>query len=760
MPEERAINPYNFIPFGLEPNRKALDEYYQEPLESGWIDVILTVKTPLIIPDASHPHTKTITVTARGQTVPREHKSYDFFHLPSGEKTIPGSTLRGMVRSIFEMASNSCVPFVQESPITTRGVTYSSFKKRGLLNYDPVAKCWELYEASVCSYKTTKDDVKRGTFRGFKNASRVLFSSDGGELLPDSLEDISENKTADGKQEGVLQFNIPITNNEYNVAVLTPNTSPLMRWKLNGSASDVDDQHNPYQMLYAGVYDTLNNIREDQKKKKARGLDSPGADLPMETLKLTLESAAKDGGMVPCYYLEVARGKQKLYYLSPASIGRVRQRRSWSEIMGAYSPCTDLDVDSESGKKGVCSACAMFGTATAKRQEDLTNKNTVSFGAGGRLRFTDAKPEAGVSIHTKSYTLPILATPNPSAFDFYLRKPNDRADFWNFDYYGTKEESGGANYYDLEKASPRGRKMYWHSDCKTVELKKLERPDLCNTMEAAEPGSVFRFRIYYDRITTRQRQDLLWVLELGDNQTDSPFQHKLGHAKPYGYGSVKLTVERCIRREIQNGEKTTIRLESLPTEPESVSFDKNSIAIRSLLQMCDTRVTENIPVEYPLGKKDRDPDWTIYTWFVHNRTNPNYTLVLPEPTDNRAKLAVTTMRTAANTGLQQTILTQKKLDELLQEEEKAEKANEEIEQAKALYPIGKELQTTIQKVITKPNHGRLFANLDGTPFQITAEYMPGKKRRYSQGQTVRLRIIGLGQNKEGYPNFVAEVLDK
>ena len=60
--KRQAINTYNFVPFysGADgnvapPSRKSLDEYYPDPseLRSGWIDVKLTVKTPLIIPDGS-----------------------------------------------------------------------------------------------------------------------------------------------------------------------------------------------------------------------------------------------------------------------------------------------------------------------------------------------------------------------------------------------------------------------------------------------------------------------------------------------------------------------------------------------------------------------------------------------------------------------------------------------------------------------------------------------------------------------------------
>ena len=91
-----AINPYNFIPFpggGYDdpPKRKKLTEYYPEDRElmSGWLDVELTARSELIIPDGF-----------RGERAANGHTSRRFFRHPDGVCAIPGSELRGALRSM------------------------------------------------------------------------------------------------------------------------------------------------------------------------------------------------------------------------------------------------------------------------------------------------------------------------------------------------------------------------------------------------------------------------------------------------------------------------------------------------------------------------------------------------------------------------------------------------------------------------------------------------------------------------------------
>ena len=318
------------------------------------------------------------------------------------------------------------------------------------------------------------------------------------------------------------------------------------------------------------------------------------------------------------------RGSENLVYLSNSSIGRIAQKRKWKDIMGEYAPCESTDK--------MCPACLLFGTTKGK-------------GMKGKLQVTNAVPTDLASLKFEKHTLQILATPRTSAFEFYLRKPNGEATFWNFDFYGESiktfsklgKQETRIEYHDLAEATPRGRKMYWHS--KPAEDAGEKNRMNC-TVEAAK--GTFQFRIYFDEITEQQLENLMWVITLGENKKDSVRQHKLGHAKPLGYGSVKLQVlQQAIRRLSYDKECGSLEVKVEQREQEKLEIplrlNADSKAEESLLAMASTTsIPKDIPVMYP--REINKGDDNIYTWFANNRKNYNTVTLLPEPTDKDISL--------------------------------------------------------------------------------------------------------------------------
>ena len=120
----RFHNPYNFVRFLDEPNSECrttdnrsfhlLTRCAAPPHDrfcglSGRITCRLSTVTPLFVSDAHE-------VDLDEET---GHKTYRFFEL-NGEKAIPASTLRGECRSIFEAATNSCLPAISDSQLDYR----------------------------------------------------------------------------------------------------------------------------------------------------------------------------------------------------------------------------------------------------------------------------------------------------------------------------------------------------------------------------------------------------------------------------------------------------------------------------------------------------------------------------------------------------------------------------------------------------------------------------------------------------------------
>lgn len=598
MKSQFFVNPYNFIPFGktIDGQRRSREEVYRgkNALVSGWLTVSLDTKHPLIIPDGAHPK---YCIPATGKYVENPgveekkklHKEYRFLRIPcendqtAEQAVIPGSELHGMIRSVYEAATDSCVSFLlDDKPISQRVPTFGALRKRGLLAYEPVAgketRHWVLYAAV---------------------SERVLVTIDGNKMTDEDNRAVTSKNGDFVEGKGWLQYNIPVNKRNYHIAYLNID-------KENGMAKVVhkwkEGEQEPYDLLKLALYGKRKN---------------PNAE-PNQNLRKALENAKSgEGNLVPVYYFTVKRGEEELVYMSNSAIGRIAQKRKWADIMGEHAPCTDTDR--------LCPACLLFGTVKGK-------------GLKGHIRVTDALPVG--ELKSEKHTLQILGEPRTSAFEFYLRKPEETATYWNFDFYGEKVYPKKGNpyteYQDLGQAPPRGRKMYWHGKV----APDASKGNMNSTMEAMR-GS-FEFKVYFDEITEEQLQNLIWVITLGDNRSESTRWHKLGHARPLGYGSVKLVVtEETIRRISAQGDSVGIKLDTMKKDDIRIAstLNLNSERIRSLLKMCDANaVPENVPVMYP-KEMDKSGNEFIYTWFAQNRRSSSTLQILPEPTNSRITLS-------------------------------------------------------------------------------------------------------------------------
>lgn len=141
----------------------------------------------------------------------------------------------------------------------------------------------------------------------------------------------------------------------------------------------------------------------------------------------------------------------------------------------------------------------------------------------------------------------------------------------------------------------------------------------------------FQFKVYVDRITEEQLKALLWTITLGENKEDSNYQHKLGHAKPLGYGSVKMVVTGGkIRTVSRGGDGIKVSQKDLivPENYDGNLIDMDSKQVLSVLKMSDASVTEGRNVSYPIGS-DNSGRKAIYQWFSENRVNAKTLKTLP-----------------------------------------------------------------------------------------------------------------------------------
>ena len=102
------INPYNFVPINLKKTERSDITKNQENTITGYLDCQLRCKTPLAIPD-----------TSRKVKNDNEHQKYPFFSVGGEKPVIPGSSIRGVIRSAYETITDSCLGSMKKDTLFT-----------------------------------------------------------------------------------------------------------------------------------------------------------------------------------------------------------------------------------------------------------------------------------------------------------------------------------------------------------------------------------------------------------------------------------------------------------------------------------------------------------------------------------------------------------------------------------------------------------------------------------------------------------------
>lgn len=305
------------------------------------------------------------------------------------------------------------------------------------------------------------------------------------------------------------------------------------------------------------------------------------------SIKKFIITPSKDGKSYPVYYREFSDDGKKYVWLSPAQISRSVFRKKVDDLLGSYRHCDDTN--------NVCEACGLFGMIGKKGSEPSA--------IASRLRFTDAKSVNEPQLTYK--TLKELSSPRLSSIEFYSTAPNMKYQ-WNYDTKGVKLN---------------GRKYYFHHSCDcTTPLKTCRNL----TTELIDKGAKFSFDVFFDKLTENELKRLVWTLAIGENSADGHQLHKLGHGKPLGLGSVKITVDSVVKRSF-DPEKMAFADENMNVDAffEKAPFDESSEYFKEYMAVTDFDYLEGKPVAYPYGDDKAGKETSVGTlvWFKANHND-------------------------------------------------------------------------------------------------------------------------------------------
>ena len=548
---ELFINPYNFVPINLKKTERSDITKNQENTITGYLDCQLRCKTPLAIPD-----------TSRKVKNDNEHQKYPFFSVGGEKPVIPGSSIRGVIRSAYETITDSCLGSMKKDTLFTVRNHDAAFRP-GLIIKEVIhgKEKWRLYEAKRHLVVIDQQFYDR---HGLKNKGVKLYNLNksgyhSGDEVKFNLVQWAGRDYGYAKQGYPIGVYSNIESNGRDVGyICIGERSP--RRHFQSIFEKVRATREVTKKDFSRLEEILHEYRDDKINRLYGRAHKGYRDYEY----------AKEKGVIPVYY--TLQGSK--LYVSFAAIGR---KAFWKTLNDKAGEKSHQKCDS---RKNLCPACALFGTT----EGDM---------AGSRVRFSDAEcSNFEQKLLKKSITFQELASPHASYYPFYLRSKGRVADY-----------SAG---YDSSSLNIKGRKYYWHHE---PDLRTEVKQDKRNaTFDVMDTGSEFIFRIYFENITEKQLTWLVASINLSENKIDGHYCHKLGHGKPLGFGSAKMVVDQCVIREYTADEnglmiwKTSLR--DIPDTKECYSCEKETYD--AFIKICDFDALSGFEgsVSYPTVKLD------------------------------------------------------------------------------------------------------------------------------------------------------------
>ena len=627
------LNCYNFIPLPIIDCKRGTVETGSL---TGSVHCSLVPRTDIFIPNTSNNSCKSN--ANMGETV-REFFSYS--QLPDNyamnennapqDPVIPGSELRGMIRSMYEAFTNSCMSALDfEKELSSRT---SLFFMPAVLHY--TGGSWQLCKAKV--HKVSQKPGSKYSAKVDSSGRRYITDDSGNPIYSFDNISFSSHKAADGTcyvdkidssctQSGyaLIGEQFPTKNNE---SVFVPELSEIIC--------------NDHDMLCNAVKRYNCIIRDFYRDDKINSFSkAKGTTRNIKNFYQGCEIAETppDDTVIPVWYnIENDKAKTQYLYLSPACCGRELFINDFLKFTHTYEPCSS---------DSLCPACRLFG---------MTGKD---FSLGSRIRFSDAAFTGERPEYSSITTLKELSGPKPTSMEVYTHLKNEKSGgekngFWNYDVYIPYR---GDIRPALGNIEINGRKMYYHHpNCKGTDYYAYNPTSLISknrkrliTVRPLKgvPANKFEFDIFFEHITEAELKMLLVVTSLLFN--DSDYYYKIGMGKPIGLGSVKISVENVKLRTIELSDSGIAYKYDITDEYAAYyKYDENNKleaedTVRSFLgeqkvnqfvfrEICKMTyfnyADEEHAPQYPVPKKGTE----IFKWFSNNRTkgdNRNFEQVL------------------------------------------------------------------------------------------------------------------------------------
>ncbi len=476
--------PYNFVPLAQKvvfPDwalRISIDHPFEDGI-SGTINVKYTAQTPVFI----------------GNGKSNNNAPIPNYKAANGKYAIPGSSLRGMLRNVIEIASFGKFNRVSDAALSVRDLTNAAKDLyRSHFTNKSIKGGWLIFESGrwvvypTGYYRVEDRDVEE--CYGLRN--KTLQTRDEAENRIKFLKNIKVFFS-----EGAIKVSRIKTTQypgaKFGYTVLTGH--PGGKKHLDFIFEDKSGKKIELE------YETILKFKQTNASKSSdqkRGLD----------LTRKLNDCRKFGYPgIPVFYLPKADG-------TPDSLGlSMMYRLPYKNTLHEAIKHSSENNFSDKLDFAEC----MFG----KIEDTKAEKSSFNFSLRGRVQFEDAITDS-VSLSQQVNT--VLGNPKPTYYPNYIQQ-NER----NSDYKTLMDSD----------VVLRGWKRYPVKDKTNPISVGQDQKNVASHFIPLNTGTVFEGKIHFHNLKKEELGALLWAITWGG---DKNLSHAVGMGKPYGFGQIKADI--------------------------------------------------------------------------------------------------------------------------------------------------------------------------------------------------------------------------
>jgi CRISPR-associated protein (TIGR03986 family) len=648
-------NPYNFVP-SLPRATKEVQESelgdrhpvghgrYLPDHWSGRISVKLTTITPLLIPDAAE-------MTANANN----HKTYQMRFGADGKPYLPPTSIKGMLRSAYEAVTNSRFSVFEKHDArlayrmpATQGTTAKPARVERLSN----GLYLRILEDSKCVGGSAKlPRYEKGGRPHDKGEQRAALKYLGTNDLPQHGDRVRVKISTKGKVTHIERWsNAGLPEDDWKLGWVC-----ITGANIGGKQNErvfIQHRDDPKIKITPEIIELWETLIADYQKvhekdllqRRSRG-ESPSNYLgnkPGQTAwsRHVYDSQQKTLGEGILCYVDlntdnVSQAKsENVVALQPVTISRRLYDRKPKDLLAeSLHPATQYDQLSPADR--------VFGWVNQQGKGSYKGHLRVH-----SISCISDDPIDNFGSEAATFPLTILGQPKPQQARFYCADDLNGKPIAN----GEPKEEG----YKYDDQALRGRKVYPHHqglpenywdhptqyspDPMNGHYQEYRQPpgdkeqtDQNRSIKNwVKPGTKFTFDIDVTNLSEVELGALLWLLS-----DPSVHFHRLGGAKPLGFGSVWLEI---VQSDLHTGTDwidfySSLSNVSLNSSPaiESIAVYKKAVVsayangekfeqvpfIQAFCR-CSQGFDDNAAIHYPRTTPNPTPEGEAFKWFVHN----------------------------------------------------------------------------------------------------------------------------------------------